>query len=234
MTYPLKSRYIGLLLVLTLTLAFAFRGGHDGKFYVDPVRGNDGNPGNVNKPFRSLDKALLVVGQRVKRGVRSDKIFLRGGVYRKATDKTSYLLELKGTPDDYSLISAMPCPPGGPGCVQRQSGKWYEKVVFDDGQIIRSPWTKVEGHPGIWATKPGYTLREWTRQNLWPWRRNGFRPADRDETPETTLFTVAPYMLLQDGQPTVWEDSHATLTQPGSHAYDPAWCAKHHVRDIFN
>jgi hypothetical protein len=38
----------------------------------------------------------------------------------------------------------------------------------------------------------------------------------------TTLFTVGPYMLLQDGRPTIWEDSVGALTYAGSHTYNQA------------
>jgi hypothetical protein len=225
MTGMLKNRYVlpGVVIFLALVLWSARNAGSE-KFYVDQQKGDDTNRGSLDKPFRSLDHALSVVARRVSEGIRSDKIFLRAGTYRKATEMTSYVLELKGTPDDYALISAMPCAPGTSGCVQRESGRWYEKVVFDDGQIISSPWKQVEGHPGVWGSKPGYVLREWTRQNLWPWRRvrGGFKPSNEDPTPETTLFTVAPYMLLQDGQPTIWKDSVGALTQPGSHTYDHA------------
>jgi hypothetical protein len=217
-----KYYHVPLSILTAIVLLCSYKSDPEDKFFVDPLTGDDSNPGSVDHPFRSLDHALLVVGQRVEKGVRSDKIFLRGGVYRKATDHTSYVLLLRGTPEDYSLISAMPCVPGASGCIQRQSGKWYENVVFDDGQIIRSMWTPVERRRGVWATRPGYTLQEWTRQNLWPWRRVrvGFEPANRDKTPETTLFSVAPYMVLQDGRPTIWKDSLGALTQAGSRTYD--------------
>ena len=116
----------------------------------------------------------------------------------------------------------MPCEPGTAGCVQRESGKWYEKVVLDDAQKINTPWKRVEEHHGVWATNPGYVRHEWTTQNLWPWRRTkvGFPVTDKDDTPESTLFTAAPYMLLQDGQASIWADSVAALTTPGWHTYD--------------
>lgn len=218
-----KKQLLNLTVIILTALALcSYTRNASKEFYVDPVKGNDQDKGSVEKPFRSIDKALQVVAERVKRGELSDKIYLREGVYRKASDKTSYRLELKGTPEDYSIISAMPCAPGTPGCVQRESGKWYEKVVFDDGQIIQSAWQKVESHKGVWATKPRYSRLEWTKQNLWPWRRTetGFPTTDDDDTPETTAFTVAPYMLLQDEQPTTWEDSLGALTHAGLHTYD--------------
>src|SRR5687767_4371811 len=125
-----KNRLIVLASILLVALAScSFEDKQLGEFYVDPVNGDDQYKGTLEKPFRSLDKALEVVGERVKGGQLSDKIYLRGGVYRDTSDKTSYRINLKGTAEDYSLISAMPCEEGTPGCVQRQSGKWYEKVV---------------------------------------------------------------------------------------------------------
>ena len=191
-------------------------------FYVSPSKGDDANPGNIEKPFKTLDKALETVGNRVKKGIRSDKIYLRAGRYKKVSDKTLYRLELKGTPDDLAVLSAMPCEPNTPGCVQRKSGKWYENVVFDDGYVLTTPWEKVPGEENLWKTSPGYTCLEWTHQNLWPWTRTekGFPITDKDATPETTLFTVAPYMLLQDGEPLVWAEYTDSITAPGMRTYN--------------
>lgn len=192
-------------------------------FYVDPAKGSDSNSGSIERPFASFDKALEVVSARVAKGMLSDTIYLRGGVYRKSTEKTSYQLNLKGTPEKYSVITAMPCDPEASGCVQRKSGKWYEEVVFDDGQIIKTPWKKVEGHPGVWATNPGYVPVEFPIRNMWPWRASlgkRYHYSSDDSTPKTSLFTVAPYMLLQDGQPSLWVDSVGALTHGGLHTYD--------------
>ena len=216
---------IGVVVTVLVVLALcSFKGNRAGKFYVDPAKGDDRNRGTLEKPFRSLDKALLVVGERVKVGQLSDKIYLRGGVYRDTSEKTSYWINLKGTADDYSVISAMPCEAGAPGCVQRQSGKWYEKVVFDASHKIQTRWSRVRGIEGVWSTNPGYVRKEWTTQNLWPWRRTkvGFPVTNQDETPASTLFTPAPYMLLQDGQASIWVDSVGALTKPGLHTYHPA------------
>lgn len=191
-------------------------------FYVDAQNGDDSNSGAIDRPFQTLDKALEVVTERVQQGIRSDKIYLREGRYKKVSDTTLYRLELKGTPDDYAELSAMPCESNTPGCVQRKSGQWYEKVVFDAAWEVDTRWEKVPGKEHIWKTNPGYTNLEWTHQNLWPWTRSekGFPITDDDETPETTLFTVAPYMVLQDGKPTVWADYVDTITEPGMRTYD--------------
>jgi hypothetical protein len=191
-------------------------------FYVDSKNGNDNNPGNLEKPFQTLDKALEVVAERVNYGIRSDKIYLREGRYKKTSATTLYRLELKGTQDDYAELSAMPAEPGAPGAVQRKSGLWYENVVFDDGYVIETPWEKVPGEGNIWKTNPQYTLLEWIHQNIWPWVRSekGFPITDNDDTPETTSFTVAPYMLLQDREPTVWVDYVDSIAGPGTRTYN--------------
>ena len=191
-------------------------------FYVDINSGDNTNPGDIESPFRTLDKAMEIVGNRVGSGIRSDKIYLRAGRYKKISATTLYRLELKGTPDDFAELSAMPCEPNTPGCVQRKSGKWYEKVVFDDAYEIRTPWEKVSENSHLWKTLPGYTRLEWTTQNLWPWTttKAGFPVTDKDDTPETTLFTVAPYMVLQDGIPLLWADYTDSITEPGMRTYD--------------
>jgi hypothetical protein len=192
-------------------------------FYVDPARGSDDAAGTVSAPFRTLDRALETVGGRVDDGIRSDTIYLRGGVYRKTSSTTLWTLKLRGTPDAYTVLSAMPAAPGAPGAVRRRSGRWYEKVVFDDAQRITTPWTRAPGHPGVWRTSPGYVMLEWTHQNLWPWtgwKSDPFPTTPDDATPETTAFTVAPYMLLQDGEPYLWADSVDGLTRPGMRTYD--------------
>lgn len=190
------------------------------QFYVDPEYGNDDFNGTFDKPFQTIDKALQMVSDRVKDGIRSDKIFLRGGVYRKESETTLYYLNLKGTAEDYSLFSAMPCDSTSPGAVKRKSGRWYEKVVFDDAWIVSTQWEKVEKNSKIWKTSPGYIHLEWTNQNLWPWTAFGFPLTNQDESPKTTSFTVAPYLLLNDGDPSVWVNSPDSIKHEGQHFYD--------------
>ena len=191
-------------------------------FYVDSKNGKDSNSGDIDNPFQSLDKALELVGERVKKGILSDKIYLRAGRYKKVSASTLYRLELKGTQDNFAELSAMPAEPNAPGAVQRKSGNWYEEVIFDDAYAIDTPWEKVPGEKNIWKTSPGFTRLEWTHQNLWPWTRTekGFPLTKNDDTPETTLFTVAPYMLMQDGEPTIWMDDTKSLTDPGMRTYN--------------
>lgn len=191
-------------------------------FYVSSSKGDDTGLGTEKQPFKTLDKALEVVAHRVKQGIRSDKIYLREGRYKKLSTTTLYRLELRGTPDELAELSAMPCKPNTPGCVQRKSGKWYENVVFDDAWQITTPWEKVAGREGVWKTNPGYTRLEWTHQNIWPWVRTekGFPITDQDSTPKTTLFTVAPYMVLQDGKPLEWAQYLDSVNRPGQRTYD--------------
>jgi hypothetical protein len=188
-------------------------------FYVDPSKGSDRADGSLASPFQTLEKALAEVDSRVRTGIRSDKIYLRGGVYRNDTPLTKWLLNLRGTPDDLAVLSAMPAAPNTPGAVRRKTGLWYERVVFDDAQRIATPWKPVPGKPNVWQTKPGFVKLEWTHQNLWPWRGR-ITLTDRDATPQTTAFTVAPYMLLQDGEPLLWADSPEEIREPGIRTYD--------------
>lgn len=192
-------------------------------FYVDPAAGSDQAAGTVEAPYRTFDRALQTVSERVDSGIRSDTIYLRGGVYRKESIETLWRLNLHGTPEAYSVISAMPADSGAPNAVRRKSGRWYERVVFDDGQRITSHWTRVDGHPGVWQTDPGYTELEWTHQNVWPWVRWESDPLTTtpdDDTPTTTSFTVGPYMVLQDGEPFLWADDLDGITGPGVRSYD--------------
>jgi hypothetical protein len=211
-------RYI--FAALTVLALFSCRNSGPSCFYVDPDKGSDRNTGTSEKPFHSVGKALAVVKGRVERGIFSDKIYLRGGTYRKNSETTLYHLALKGTADDYALLSAMPCDSAFPGAVRRMSGRWYEPVVFDDAWLVSTPWQKLTENPSVWKTSPGYTHLEWTHQNLWPWTAHGFQLSKTDDTPETTSFTVAPYLLLQDGEPSVWVNTLEDLTEPGRHFYD--------------
>lgn len=208
-----------LLIFIVLTVGSCQNNGPR-KFYVDPEQGNDGFTGSLEKPFRTIDKTLDVVKNRVEAGILSDTVYLRKGVYRKNSEKTLYYLELKGTPENYAVLAAMPCDSTVPGAVKRKSGQWYEQVIFDNAWVISTPWEKTKENNQVWETSPGYTHLEWTHQNLWPWTAYGFPLSKDDDTPETTEFTVAPYMLLQDEEPSVWVNSLQDLSQPGRHFYD--------------
>ena len=83
---PLKKSIFRLLLVLGLIYYFTFTGSvsASSSFYVDPKNGKDSNSGSLSTPFKSLEKALQVVSDRVDSGIRSDKIYLRGGRYRSS------------------------------------------------------------------------------------------------------------------------------------------------------
>lgn len=224
----------GLSLALLTGIAGAVPPPGPRHFYVDPVRGGDANAGSIGAPFRSLQKALEVVRARSESGILSDKIFLRRGVYRNSSTETVYRLRLKGRPGDEALISAVPCKAGAPGCVQRKSGRWYENVVIDDGHPITTPWEPVPGRPDIWQTRPGYTQSEWGlyQKFIEPMKgveaarakgplvlgsHGGVSPAG---TSDTRPFALGPFMILQDGEPLIWEDSLDDLRQPGVRTYD--------------
>ena len=190
---PFTTR--SLISVLTLLLFFSpvAAGGtpssdyEAGKiFYVDANNGADSNDGSINNPFRSLSKALNVVRNRVKLKSLSDKIYLREGTYRNNSEDTViYPLDLKGTSDNYSIISAMPAKPHSPGAIQRKSGKWYEHAIIDDSFVINTPWVRMKNNENIWVTNPGYRLSEWN--NALVKRAKTIKVTDKDKTPQTTL-----------------------------------------------
>jgi hypothetical protein len=208
-------------IIVSIIIISCINSDGDGIYYVDPIKGMDNNPGTLSRPFKTLDKALFTVAGRVNSGIKSDKIYLRAGVYRKESINTLWTLNLKGTADDFSLLSAMPSEPNAEGAVQRKSGKWYEHVIFDDAQVINTKWVQDSRYPGVWKTKPGYTNHEWIHTNLWPWTNTVGYPLTReDSTPNTTSFTLGPYMLVQDNEPFIWMDSPKALISSGHHTYD--------------
>ena len=79
-------------------------------FYIDPVNGDDSNFGTINKPFRSFQTGLDTVSKRVNSGITGDKIYLRKGIYKQteSTKRALYNFNLKGTPKNQTIISAMP------------------------------------------------------------------------------------------------------------------------------
>lgn len=223
--HRMRLRILSTLIALAIgTGACAAASGDRARaFYVNPEQGSDEGSGTLEEPFRSLERVLQTVSDRVDSGIRSDTIYLRGGVYRKESAETLWILNLHGTPDAYAVLSAMPAEPGAEDAVQRQSGRWYERAVFDDGQPITTPWTPVEGRPAVWRTNPGFTNLEWTHQNVWPWTRwenEPFVTTPDDDTPQTTTFTIAPYMVLQEGQPYLWVDDVEEVSGPGMRTYD--------------
>ncbi len=186
-------------------------------FVVDPQRGSDFGPGDRERPFLTLEKALEHVRARASREQRSDRIFLRGGVYRMTSTATQYWLTLLGRPGAPAVLSAMPAEPGANGAVPRRSGRWYERVVFDDGWRITTPWIPTPGRPGVWETRPGFHLNEWTPDKLkWALAANRLP----EQVPGVHRFTLAPYMVLQDDRPTVWADGLEALRTPGDRWYD--------------
>jgi len=158
-----KTPLISLWLSITSTVFASI-------FYVDQAKGDDKNSGIISAHFQTLHQALKIVDNRVQHGIYSDTIYVRAGIYKSNKISTIYKLNLRGTHENYAMFSAMPATPHSPGAVQRKSGRWYEKVVFDDGYKITTKWEKLD-NSHIWKTKPGYTNLEWTNKNLWPWTR---------------------------------------------------------------
>lgn len=74
-----RQMIMGLLMLLTVVTSSCARGT---VFYV-AVDGNDRNPGTLNRPFASLEKAKAAVGAVVKQGLKQDVLVcIRGGTYR--------------------------------------------------------------------------------------------------------------------------------------------------------
>jgi len=187
------------------------------RFYVSNTQGSDYNTGSIEYPFRTLEKALQVVDIRVNNGFYSDKIFLRKGEYKQLSTETIYRLNLKGTSEDRAVLSAMPCEPNTAGAVRMKSGKWYEKVVFDDSWEIETLWTRVPGSANLWQTDPGFYLNEWPIDKM-RWRYNGTKMPD--DLGKVELHTLAPYMTLQDGEPLLWANNYNEIAKPGFRTYD--------------
>ena len=205
---------LGLVLLLALVSADQLMADI---YYVEPRGGSDFGPGTRDKPFLTLEKALEVVRVRANRGLRSDRIYLRGGIYRQTSTDTQYDLTLIGTPEAPAILSAMPAEPGAPGAVQRKSGQWYEKVVFDGGWIIRTPWVQSPGRPEVWETMPQFALNEWPADKL-KWAL----PTTKlpEQAPQVYLFSLAPFMVLQDNRATVWAVTPEAMKTPGDRHYD--------------
>lgn len=186
-------------------------------FCVDPRTGSDFGPGSLARPFLTLEKALETVRARVAQGQRSDRIHPRTGIYRCTSTHTQYWLTLVGTPAAPALLSAMPADAGVPGAVQRPSGRWYEHVVFDDGWIIRTPWVRAPEHPGVWRTEPQFHFNEWPADKVrWALAADPL-PL---QAPGVHRFTLAPYMLRQDGRPTLWARGLAEIKTAGDRWFD--------------
>lgn len=178
-------------------------------FYV-ATNGSDGNSGSYQHPFATLQKAIEVVNHRVEQGIEGDDIYIRGGVYRigeaQTRDGIIHRLNLRGNAEDYTVISAMPCEPGQPTCVQKLSSAWYEEVVFDEANRLTTPWTPYNNSP-IWMTEPGFGV---------------FLPAIENSNRLTAWKSMWGAMLLmQEGdQPLLWVDSIEAIRQPGQRFYD--------------
>ncbi len=192
----------------------------EGVFYVDSNSGDDSNNGALSSPFRSLNKALEIVSNRVNLGITSDRIYLRAGKYRNDgfndgtgtanRNFTLYNLNLKGTAENPSILSAMPCDPDvTSGCIQRKSGGWYEKVVIDDGMEIASAsgWNKVVGTltTTYWEIDPGYNHYNWGTAGTTTPPTHGTGISWMSGANEHQL-AIGPRMVLQDGVPLKWVD----------------------------
>ena len=188
-------------------------------FYVDVNNGDDNNDGRHTRPYKTLNKALDEVSNRVDSGQISHRIFLRSGVYRndavpsnsKLKSFSLYSINMAGTSADPAILSAMPCIADTAGCVQRKSGEWYENVVIDDGYTIPPETTqgtkmwsmyRNEVNHNIWKADPGYLNLQFG-ESLQDPPVDTFSWASGTNSNE---LAIGPRMLLQDGVPLVWAD----------------------------
>ena len=183
------------------------------EFYVDPTHGSDTNPGTKDRPLQTLRAALRLVHVRAQKGQRSDRIVLRGGTYRigETLDpgRALYFVDLRGTPEHYAEITAMPAAPGAQGAVQRKSGAWYEQVVIDDSSVVEGLWTRLSEDPKIWKLRVPYPKSRW-----------GKTPLHRLLGSASERLNFAPAMMLQDGLPLEWVRSWKEITRPGQRYFD--------------
>jgi hypothetical protein len=200
------------------------------KFYIDPVNGDDGNLGTINKPFRSFQAGLDTVSKRVDFGITGDKIYLRKGIYKQteSTKRALYHFNLKGTPKNRTVISAMPAKPHSKGAVQRKSGKWYERVIFDDSSEIKSGWQKVESNSKIWKVKLPYKDVKYSLEMVGKLVRQAynqdsifFKNGKQIRWGSINQYiNPAPFMMLQNGKPLKWSSTISGVKEPGTRYYD--------------
>ena len=224
----LKSLIMIAMIVFTfVTIAYS----EESKvFYIDPINGVDNNPGTIDKPFKSFQTGLDTVSRRVNSGIRGDKIILRKGIYKqtKSTRRGLYHFNLKGTLDKPTIISAMPAKPHAIGAIQRKSGKWYERVIFDDSSEIRSGWQKVESNSRLWKVKLPYKDAKYGVEMVGKLVRQAYNQdsifADNDEPVEkgsiNQYVNLAPFMMLQNGKPLKWSSTISGIKKPGTRYYD--------------
>ena len=69
-------------------------------FYVDAENGKDSNPGNLEKPFRTIQQAASEMAD-------GDYCFIRSGVYRETVTPEADNLTFKSYEDEYVLITGL-------------------------------------------------------------------------------------------------------------------------------
>ncbi|RXK87340.1 right-handed parallel beta-helix repeat-containing protein [Filimonas effusa] len=94
--------------------------------------GNDNNPGTMQKPFRTLNKALQFVKKSALDGIANQKIIIRKGIYylnRPLRFDSSFML---------SALKAL--------SIEAYPG---EKVIISGGQALPKAWKRIKG-TSIW------------------------------------------------------------------------------------
>ena len=231
---PIKVKFLILKNVIVVVAVFAFvtiaYSKESKVFYIDPVNGANGNPGTIDKPFKSFQTGLDAVSRRVDSGITGDRIYLRKGIYKqtKSTQWGLYHFNLKGTLEKPTIISAMPAKPHAKGAIQRKSGRWYERVIFDDSSEIKSGWHKLESNSKIWKIKLPYQDAKYGLEMVGRLVKQAYnqdsiflnkdRPVEKGSINQ--FVNLAPFMMLQNGKPLKWSSTIKGINKPGTRYYD--------------
>lgn len=192
----------------------------DDAYYVDGTNGSDSNDGSSANPFLTIRKALSTVASNVGSGKKSDKIFLKEGVYSISgveSDDSLYTVTMTGVVDDPSLISAMPATSSTPNAVQRKSGLWYERVIINDSYTVPNNWVVYSGN--VW--KIDLTLAHNTYTGT---------PLQSILNASTNSLNFGPAYLTQDGKPVTWVTTISGVNAAGLFHFDAdnddiyIWC----------
>lgn len=139
-----------------------------GDFYISPD-GDDANPGTIEQPFASLDRARLAVRAQLAGGISEDVfVYLRGGVYRVTS------------PIVFDSADSAPS-----GLAIHYAAYANERPVISGGRVIDG-W--MDQGDGTWsATIPDVAAGNWTFRELYV---NG-RRRTRARHPNSGFLNVA-------------------------------------------
>jgi hypothetical protein len=169
---------------------------HAVELYVSPD-GNDTNPGTINQPFASPERAVAGARDALARndGAEPITVLFKGGVYRLNKP-------LRFTPEDSGRVSAPVTYAAAPG----------EHVVLSGGVPISGSWMQTPGKPYWQITLPkakdgGWIFNSLTVNGLSRQRARFPRDGEKE--------------LRSDGTEPAGDPKHSLRYRPGD--FDPAW-----------